>query len=353
MVALSRIRPELVPSYNKAIYEEAVNYLNSEPKLDERIKAFVKAQAEGAVDTIEQSRINYITYEVLATNWAITLFRVRRVGAGTLPVYKTRSRKKYPVYTVTTWNGTPQIASITEEGHAVGSWVTYQTPRVSYLKFDPLFPQAALQDQDDANREIVYQLDKKLETTAKTLLDNAIGTFPAGTFSYVDSDVQNLPTSNLIDPATKPGAINEQVLQEIALHFNRLGLALPNSGETITVHMNVLDQEYLWDLAPLTSNLGGYSYIQEQIHRAGVFNLTLWGVNFRFAVQNTLPRNAVYATVDRPIGDLFIMDDPNFPRVMQIQTNDPRKGAMVGFLYASFLQPAPWRPHVMKYIFRV
>jgi hypothetical protein len=274
---------------------------------------------------------------------------VQNAKQGELPIWRTRSRTKVSVSEVAP-NGKSLIRKYANSDTlATGSWSEVSTDIIEVDLFNPLFPNAAAENEAEANKEASYALGKKMHTMIKTIIDGGIGTFGTDVWTYKDADVVGFPTTNSIamSGTTATDKITN-MLKNAIIFFTGQGKA--NNGEVINLHISVLDEQDLWALAPLVQT-GTYTPAQEQIFRSGSI-LNAYGHQFRIIPENIgVDQGYAYARVGLPAFELWNLDMGEFGGIQEVPTMK-RKRAFFATQMNCILQPAPYKANYCKIQFK-
>jgi hypothetical protein len=335
---------------NKAIAEKYLADMTYRGDNKEAVaKALSEAYAAGGVQKVNSERVTPITQEVLMRGWALEFGLLKPASQGDLPIWRTRSRKKVSVGEVAP-NGKSMIKKYANaDTYATGSWSEISSDIIEVDLFNPMFPNAAAENEAEANQEAAYELGKKMHTMIKTAIDAGIGAFGDDVWTYKDTDVVGLPTTNSIamSGTTATDKITA-MLKNAIIYFTGQGKA--NNGEVINLHISVLDEQDLWALAPLVQT-GTYTPAQEQIFRNGSI-LNAYGHQFRIIPENIgIDQGYTYARVGLPAFELWNMDMGEFGGVQEVPTMK-RKRAFFATQMVSILQPAPYKTNYCKIQFK-
>jgi len=170
-----------------------------------------------------------------------------------------------------------------------------QTGRVLELAIDKV--------EEDVGRSLGHQLDDDLWT----LVDAAIGTFPAGTYS-LDSRIVSgtLPSSNALAFSSE-GGFTFKALKEIIDHCNLLGRKL----KAVVVNPTELRDVWLWQHLVSTTTGGSQDGremitddMKQQILSAGAIFSAL-GHTFALIPDNSRAKLYGWFFTDEPCGSIF------------------------------------------------
>lgn len=335
---------------NKTYYDEAISAIEKtegKMSLDAKRKALLEAVSSSeAMRAYSAKRTPVIDLFVRANMIALDFFKLESLRGAEMPEFIIQgARPRIPVNFIADWGGQAQMIYTDTQGIAsfplglVASDIV-KTPKRSLV-------QGRVDASEEVNREIAYNLSKKLDDMAWTALNSAFGSFN-DTVWILDEKIKNAPTTNDLDFASDcEGKLTKDFYIGIVDHFARLGKQIRKvyipavrivdhmdwvsvSGTDVgagdTVHPEV--QRKIWQSGGL--NLGA-SWIPEIVPTNMLEGED--GDVYCF-VQTAEPTGIYYK---KPELDMTVTDDrdPYFYESHTTQT-------------ASFVIPAPYRTRIAR-----
>jgi hypothetical protein len=270
-------------------------------KLDEtpmslRAENLNKALAEGGTVTkLDQLRVGIIEAYILADTIAKAFCVIDSVKQGQLIVYRTpAARQNMEFYKIANYNGKPIKGYTSQDKQAYAETYFISSDIIEIPKWNNIFTDNAAQQEDRANRDLAYSLEKYIDDDLTDLVDNQyVAAWRADTFQFQDTRVTGLPAGNIIDCSSE-GEINLEVIKKILEHFIKLGRRV----EAIYYPMDDIRNIWDWQAEPDTTSTGSLGkdlipqYIQEQIWTSGVVK-NLFGYPVNMVPCNTLASGTI------------------------------------------------------------
>lgn len=313
-------------------------------------KAIAQFEASGQPGLLSQMTPNYIRSEALVRTFATGFGIV--VGEGSadqVPEYTlpelTPTNVKILTVAVTEAAGQARRRVIydVQETQSKGAWKEIQTEPAHIRRINPYFTRKRAVVEAEVADKLAYFLTKELDNLvwafinvsgAKSILKSSFTGQKVWTFK--DMDIAGLPNSN---KGTSSASFWKTLRTNVIPYFQGIGKA----DAVINIHLNHMDLQYLFQVAPLGATLGGYSQFQTAVYEGNIQDISIYGHRFRIIPQNWLIASAsMYCNV----GPVFKMWLPAEGEV-QVITNNPdgSQDRLLSQVY-EILSPSPWWPNL-------
>lgn len=351
LIALGLRAPSSIGDDSRAEYEALYNRVKARQDHPEKtIKALAEARAAGEPGLQTQQAIQYMTEEARARSFADQFGMVTSEGAPDRVPYMTfLEPDKVDVYDVALHGRTQnmvrktQIYTTTDTYFSAG-WKEITTPVIEYDGDNPWFPDKAAVLEAQAMDKSAYQMGRKLDLIAWDTLTGALGSFAGKKiWTFQDSDVQDLPTSNTIT-AGSAKSFWRNLRDHVFPYYDNQG----KGGIVIDVHVRADDLKSIYAVAPVGATLGGYSTFQEKVYQ-GVRDGTgfeIYGHRVRMHPENARIASGDFYTRVGPVFKMWL------PMSGVVQNVTPQTPGFVAFRVRSWyavLQPSIWNSNVAKF----
>lgn len=336
------VLPENREAYD-AIYAKAAQRLTASGQ-DELFSNLERASAAGEPGLIDQVRPNYMTEEALVRSFAAQFGIIELGGApDQIPEFTLLEPDSSKVYTVavTAGKGNSRRRKQYEvaETRTTGFWKEIQTEPV-YVKLpNPFFSRKRAIIEAQSSDKVAYYLEKELDDIAFTFITNALKTSFTGVkvWTFKDVDVLTLPTKN---DYTSTVGFWPTLRNNVFPHFDGAG-----KRGVIDIHINALDAQHIYKVAPVGATLGGYSTFQEQVFAGQITEIVIYGHRIRIIPENwQIASGELYATVG-PVFKLWL--PPSGSVVNRVVRGDTSYDLSLSRIYEG-LSPSIWFSNVLR-----
>lgn len=296
---------------------------------DQRDPEVLKARTE-----LASYRTFELNNDVMATPWAMSAFQQVNLNPDEQPLIerpRSRNLQRFTVTSVGINGGTRQAQWRTTKSAETAEIELLATERVQYQIMD--LQQGDVSQLDAINRELQYDMERKLDTLAKTNLDAAKVVSGLRDTLSIDADVTaaNIPDTNYLDLDTaypgNAGVLTLPKLKAILLHVSKFGSA-GFADQPISISNIMMSPQNLqdpWDFTDLVyaafDGSGDVApsdtvpqSVRDDIFRTGMMT-SAWGHNFAWTPNSQLAKGKMYVLTGQPIGWAFMK--PVFDRMLE------------------------------------
>jgi len=307
-----------------------------------------------------------LTYDVMASPWALSGFQVVNLNDDELPLItipRSRNLQRFAVQHISIdgetsrnqWRSTKDILQLEMEMLA--------TEKVSYRLMD--LQVGDVNESDAIQRELKYDLDMKVDSLALAQID--AGLMESGLRSILkvhpNINILNIPDKNYLDltAVETAGKLSIGKLKTILAHivmFGTIGGA-DEQFQISNIQVSPQNMQDPWDFVSMVSGWDSASDginpdpagtipepVRQQIYNTGMFT-NAWGQSFSWVPNSTLRKGRLYVFTNKPIGWCFMKPGLDKLLTWDERTNpdyaERNYGEMMFKKAISFYMPDIWR----------
>lgn len=299
-----------------------------------------KAYAAGEPGLLDQLRPNYITEESLVRTFAGSFGEIVLEGdTDQLPEFTTLEPDDVKMLTVAVTKGRGgarrRLNYKVVESQTTGSWKEIQTEPIEIPWENPFFQRKrAILDQQ-ANDKMAYFMAKELDKIAFTTVKDALKTTFASTdkvWTFKDADVKGRPAGN---DDTSTDSFWKTLRTKVIPYYQ----GTRKADRVINIHVLHTDLQFLYQVAPVGTTLGGFSDFQREVYEGNIQEIVIYGHRFRVIPENwQINSGQMYCTV----GPAYKMWLPPSGSVAHRVTRDDGSTVMSLHRVYELLSPSNW-----------